>query len=52
MNTKNKQDQKNQRQKTRQKQRPKKQGQNLIMLHDDRKYHGESRSYPRRGWTR
>jgi hypothetical protein len=39
MNTKNKQDQKNQRQKTRQKQRPKKQGQNLIMLHDDRKYH-------------
>jgi hypothetical protein len=36
MNTKNKQSQKNQRQ---QKQRPKKQGQNPSMLHEDRKYH-------------
>jgi hypothetical protein len=47
MNTKNKQDQKNQLQKTRQKQEPKKQGQNANILRDDRKYqeheHPESR---------
>jgi hypothetical protein len=35
MNTKNKQDQKNQRRKTRQKQEPKKQGQKSNMLHED-----------------
>jgi hypothetical protein len=35
MNTKNKQDQKNQRQKTQQKAEPKKQGQNRNMLHED-----------------
>jgi hypothetical protein len=38
MNTATKQDQKNQRQKTRQKQRPKKQGRNASLLHDDRKH--------------
>ena len=35
MNTKNKQDRNNQRQKTQQKQQPKKQGQNRSMLHED-----------------
>jgi len=43
MNTKNRQDQKNQGQKTRQKQRPKPQGRNHNMLHDDRKYHEQER---------
>jgi hypothetical protein len=38
MNTKTKQDQKNQRPGTRQKQGPKKQGQNANMLHEDRKH--------------
>jgi hypothetical protein len=38
MNTKTKQNQKSQQQKTRQKQEPKKQGQNTNMLHEDRKY--------------
>jgi hypothetical protein len=38
MNTKNKQDQKNQRQKSRQEQGPKKQGQNPNMLQDDGKH--------------
>ncbi len=37
MNTKNKQDQKNQRHKTRQEQVPKKQGQSPKMLQEDRK---------------
>ncbi len=41
MNTKNKQDQKNQRQKTRQKQGPMKPGQNSNMLHDERKHHDQ-----------
>jgi hypothetical protein len=40
MNTKTKQDQKNQRQKTRQVQRPAKQGQNPAML-PDRKHHDQ-----------
>ena len=35
MNTKNKQDRKNQRQKTQQKLQPKKQGRNAKMLHED-----------------
>jgi hypothetical protein len=39
MNTKNKQNQKNQRPQTQQKQGPKKQGQNPNMLPEDRKYH-------------
>jgi hypothetical protein len=39
MNTKNKQDQTNHRQKSRQKQRPKKQGQSPHMLHEDLKHH-------------
>jgi hypothetical protein len=39
MNTKNKQNQKNERQKAQQKQGLKKQGQNPGMLHDDRKHH-------------
>jgi hypothetical protein len=39
MNTKNKQDQKNQRQKTRQVQGREKRGQNPNMLHDGRKHH-------------
>ena len=39
MNTKNKQDQKNQQRKTRQRQAPKKQGQNPHMLQGDRKQH-------------
>jgi hypothetical protein len=39
MNTKTKQNQKNQRQESQQKQRPKKQGQSPSMLQDDRKHH-------------
>jgi hypothetical protein len=42
MNTKNKQDQKNQQQKTRQKQGPRKQGQNPNMVSDDRKHEQEA----------
>jgi hypothetical protein len=38
MNTANKKDQKNQRQKTRQKHGPKKEGRNPNLLHDDRKF--------------
>jgi hypothetical protein len=43
MNTKNRQDQKHPGQKTRPKQRPKTQGRNSSLLHDDRKYHEQER---------
>jgi hypothetical protein len=49
MNTKDKQDQKNQRQKTRQKQGPKKRGQ-TSMLPDDRKH--QDHEYPETRLTR
>lgn len=50
MNTKSKQDRKNQGQKTRQKHEPKKRGQNPSMLHDDRKPH--EHEYPELRLTR
>jgi hypothetical protein len=50
MNTANKQDQKNQRQKTRQKQRPKKQGRSPNMLLNDRKH--QDHEYPETRLTR
>jgi hypothetical protein len=50
MNTKNKQDQKNQRQTTRQKDGPKKRGQNSAMLHEGRKHHDHE--YPEMRMTR
>jgi hypothetical protein len=43
MNTKNKQDQKNQREKTRQKQAPKRQGRNPSQPQEDRQYHEHER---------
>jgi hypothetical protein len=50
MNTKNKQGQKNQREKTRQKHEPKKRRQNSSMLHDDRKH--QDHEYPEMRLTR
>jgi hypothetical protein len=50
MNTKNKQDQKSQRQKTRQGQGPKKRGQNSNMLRAERKH--EDHEYPETRLTR
>jgi hypothetical protein len=51
MNTKTKQDQKNQRQKIRQTQRPAKQGQNLHVL-PDRKHHDHEQEHPETRMTR
>jgi hypothetical protein len=52
MNTKNKQNQTNQRQKTRQEQGSKKQGQNHKILHDDLKLQNHEHEHPETRLTR